>query len=293
MTFSCSQETHLEDVAMATLPTSHPEDTAASPEQALPFQELNVNASVSVLFIHGAFVSRSDWDLVTPYLPGTHHILLPDLPGHGEAHSILPFSKHLSARLLADLIRKHGKCGKAHLVGLSLGASVAIELASTYPNVVNDVFVTGCSVFKPSPSVSRYMPRLVWLEQRLENRLPRPFVRWLMDGADIRASPEEHLTTDLIGSIVTELSPSSPLPKPWPARTLIVAATKAGIVPSNDSIEAATAMLEIGQQGNAETVAFKHPQMRHPWNRQDPELFAETVIAWFKKQPIPDGFEKL
>jgi hypothetical protein len=51
--------------------------------------------------------------------------------------------------------------------------------------------------------------------------------------------------------------------------------------------------LEIGRQLNAETVAFKHSEMRHPWNRQDPALFAETARCWFDGETLPSGFEKL
>jgi hypothetical protein len=51
--------------------------------------------------------------------------------------------------------------------------------------------------------------------------------------------------------------------------------------------------MEIRRQLNRETVDFRHPEMRHPWNRQDPVLFAETARCWFEGKEIPSGFEKL
>ena len=72
-------------------------------------------------------------------------------------------------------------------------------------------------------------------------------------------------------------------PEPWSARTLIVAAGKGGIVPSRDHPYDAVKLMEIGRRGNGETRAVIHGRMRHPWNRQAPELWAETARAWFER----------
>ncbi|KAK5122251.1 hypothetical protein LTR85_004161 [Meristemomyces frigidus] len=266
---------------------------ARDDEQTLPFTELNTDGKATILFIHGAFSNRTEWDLVTPHLP-EYHILLPDLPGHGEAQSIRPFSKRLAAKLLARLVRSHAKNGgKAHVVGLSLGAYVALELASEYPDVVNELFISGIKVL---PQMSSFAPRGLWLEQYFENALPRSFVRWLMDGADIRPSDPSRITVGLCKEVldtITFADTGGVWPSPWPARTLIVAAGKAGIVPSSDHPQDAVKLREIGRQMNGGTVAYTHPEMRHPWNRQDPKLFAQTARAWFERQHIPVGFKEL
>lgn len=262
----------------------------------LPFTSLNPSAQSTILLIHGAFVDHTDWDLVTPHLP-TYHLLLPDLPGHGSAHTIRPYSKALSAKLLADLIQNHAIGGKAHIVGLSLGASVALELACTYPDVVNDVFISGIKVFPQSPSIA---PHFLWLESRIENLLPRSFISWLMDGTDIRPANTSLITVSLCREVLGTITFSDPSdstkttwPSPWPARTLIVAAGKAGVVPSADHPQDAIKLRGIGNEMNPETAAYTHPAMRHPWNRQDPALFARTARAWFEKGEMPEGFKEL
>ncbi|TKA62611.1 hypothetical protein B0A55_11251, partial [Friedmanniomyces simplex] len=116
---------------------------------ALPFTEMNNDATATIVFIHGAFTDRRDWDQVAPHL-SNYHLLLPDLPSHGQANHIEPFSKQLSARLLADLIRQHAKGGRAHIIALSLGAFVAIELASVNPDVVDEMFISGLKVMPAS-----------------------------------------------------------------------------------------------------------------------------------------------
>ena len=259
----------------------------------LAYREIgSPDAKDSILFIHGAFSSGGEWDIVTSHLSANYHLLLPDLPGHGESQGITPFSKELSARLLADIIRERAAHGKAHVIGLSLGAAVAIKLASKYPELVNVVFVSGYGVFPVSSQSTEYG---LWLSERVESSMPRSVVRWLMDGADIRrstnGSPSLALCRDEAGAV---RSPSDKQwPPPWPARTLIVAAGKAGIVPSSDSRKDATRLRDTGRMSNRETRAYTHPLMRHPWSRQAPELFAETARKWIEDGEVPDGFEEL
>jgi len=72
-----------------------------------------------------------------------------------------------------------------------------------------------------------------------------------------------------------------------------VAAGKAGLVPSSDSVKDTVKVRDVGCKMHEETVAYVHPQMRHPWNRQAPELFARTARAWFEREAIPAGFKEL
>ncbi|KAK1810689.1 hypothetical protein LTR12_014930 [Friedmanniomyces endolithicus] len=263
-------------------------------QTTLPFSELNNTATDTILFIHGAFVDRNDWDLVTPHF-SKYHILLPDLPSHGQAERIGPFSKQLSARLLADLIRQHAKGGRAHLVALSLGAFVAIELASVHCDVVNEMFISGLKVM-PVAYRTGIAPYGLWLSQRLESYVPLPLVRWAMDGTDMQGVDLSRVTLPLcraIMSTITAESGDGEWAKPWSARTCIISAGKAGIVPSADHPEDAVKYRDIGRKGNAETVAFMHHLMRHPWNRQDPGLFARAARCWFERESLPAGFVEL
>lgn len=266
------------------------DNDTANPKVVLYCKEVNsTSAGPTVLLIHGAFSSGSEWDLVTPHLTDSYHILLPDLPGHGNSKDILPFSRELSARLLADLISERARGGRAHVAGLSLGAHVAIELSSNYPHVVNAVFVSGYEVYPPS----QYMGRGLWLSNRIESSIPRPFVRWLMDGTDIEASTTSPSLSLSQAVAETMCISDEQWPPPWPARTLIVAAGKSGILPTADHPQDARRLKDIGRQANAETKAYTHPKMRHPWNRQAPELFAETARVWFEQGLLPDGFVEL
>lgn len=257
----------------------------------LQYTAHNPAGQTTVVLIHGAFASGLYWDLVIPHLPDAYHLLVPDLPGHGNSHAITPFSVPFSARLIADLIRTHAVNGRAHIVGHSLGAHVAIRLASEDPDLVDSVFVSGFEIF-PRTSFTPYVPYAAWAVSRVENLLPRPLIRWAMDGTDIPRTDTGTCTLDLCRQIVSPDTPTQ-WPSPWRARTLIVAAGKGGIIPSADHPHDAVKLMQIGRELNAETVAYTHPQMRHPWNRQAPQLFADTTVAWIERKELPEGFVKL
>lgn len=272
-------------------PTSKSPPEDGLDDVLLHYAEHNPSGKSTIVLIHGAFSSSKNWDLVVPHLTDSYHLLIPDMPGQGQSRNVTPFSVEYSSRLLERLIRKRAINEKAHIVGHSLGAHVAINLASSYPEVVDAVFVSGFGIF-PATILTPFLPYATWASNRVENLIPRSVIRWLMDGTDIPRGDMDACTLDLCRQIVAPMIEAK-WPSPWPARTLIVAAGKSGILPTSDRPEDAVKLMEIGRERNPDTIAVTHPAMRHPWNRQAPELFAGTARAWFERGEIPDGFQKL
>lgn len=260
----------------------------------LPHREQVKDGSSTVVFIHGAFVNSSSWDMVTAHLPPDpgYHVVIPDLPSHGIASHIKPFSISTAAQLISELIRRRAHNSVAKLVGLSLGADVALRIASDFPDVVDGaVFVSGASTPIPKAektAASQYLPHAAWLSQRIEWLVPRPMIRSLMDGAEFPRQPLSNCSLELNKQIFAPVD--SKWPSPWPARTLIVAAGKRGLLPTDDNADTARTLAEIGRKGNEETLAVVHYGMRHPWSLQAPELFASAVDVWFKEGRTLPGF---
>lgn len=250
------------------------------------YQSLNPSASTTVVLIHGAIISSTDWDLVKPHLHD-YHLLIPDSPGHGRsAH--LSFSVESAAGHIARLISDQAKGGKAHIVGHSLGSKVAIRIAEKYPDVVHTALVSGYEVYPGLSSAAT--PYLFWTMNKINDSIPRPIIRWAMDGTDLGRTPKVPFSLYRQISEVT----SSFWPQPWPARTLVIAAGKGEwYLPSYDHPDDAKKLAGIGHEKNARTTAVTHPLMRHPWNRQAPALFAETARAWIEGEKLPDGFVPL
>ena len=268
--------------------SEHSTRTNTSP---LSCSEINSQSgNPAILFIHGAFVSGAEWDLVTPYLADDYHLILPDLPCHGRSKDITPFSKELAAKLLADLISERTLDGRAYVVGFSLGAHVAIELASKFPDCINSVLVSGYEVYGVAPQT---LAAGMQLDGRLNSIMPRRFVKWLMDGTDLAAPPFEPSQSLRLAVAETLCLKDDEWPSPWKARSLIVAAGKAGLLPTADHPRDAIKLRNIGREANEQTKAVTHPRMRHPWNRQAPELCAMAVRKWFEDGLIADGFVEL
>ncbi|KAG9762560.1 alpha/beta-hydrolase, partial [Aureobasidium melanogenum] len=269
---------------------SSPAQSTTDKYSELSHLELNPTAKQTILLIHGACGTGSSWDLTTPHLP-EYHLLAPDLPGHGIAKDH-HFSIPEAADALHSLILNRAHNGVAYIVGFSLGAHIAIHLVSHYPQIATCVLVSGFQVFGTT-AFSTYLPYAIWLEQRLEYSIPRSWIRWAMDGIDMPRTDLKMCTVEYYRQVFATTDDAEKWPKPWPARTLVIAAGKGGLVPSNDRPQDAKKLAGIGREANTATRAVTHPDMRHPWIWQDPLLFAETTKLWFEEETVPAGFVPL
>lgn len=111
----------------------------------------------SVLFLHGGGVSGWMWKPVLTALDGGVRAIVPDLPGHGRSADEPYVSHDHAIALLTDLIEQTAPAGLT-VVGFSLGAQLAIRLAST-PGVPIEAAVIVSAETHPAP-----MPGLtLWL----------------------------------------------------------------------------------------------------------------------------------
>lgn len=99
--------------------------------------EQNPFSPESVVLLHVLFSCGLEWKYVCPKL-SSYHLLVPDLPCHSASRDVCrreDFSFEMCADYVADLIRERAHDGRAHLVGVSMGGFVALELARKYPQV--------------------------------------------------------------------------------------------------------------------------------------------------------------
>src|SRR5690606_37209487 len=82
----------------------------------------------SVVFVHGGGPDGTMWTGHVDRLAGAFHCLAPDLPGFGRSNHLAAISLDETADLVAELIERRVPSGRAHVVGLSYGGSVAIAI---------------------------------------------------------------------------------------------------------------------------------------------------------------------
>jgi 3-oxoadipate enol-lactonase len=97
-----------------------------------------------LLFIHGLGSSSRDWEHQIPYFSRRYRTIFVDLRGHGRStiargrYTIPLFAADLAA-LLKDL-----NCGPTHLVGISLGGMIGLQLAVEYPGLCASLVSVNC-----------------------------------------------------------------------------------------------------------------------------------------------------
>ncbi|WP_394121886.1 alpha/beta fold hydrolase [Planococcus donghaensis] len=108
----------------------------------IDYTETASNENESILFIHGLGASRWMWWQQEPAF-SDYQVILADLPGHGKSVSTPWLSLADTTNLVAQHVIKNRKI---HVVGISLGGHVALELAKHYPEKILSTFISGITV---------------------------------------------------------------------------------------------------------------------------------------------------
>lgn len=281
--------------------SSHEQNPSVPTLNYLSLNRTTCTAETTILLLHTGYSSHLEYSLVTPHL-SSHHLLIPDLPSHGRSSSShIPFSPLDTAALLADLIVRESKTGKAHIVGVSVGGFIALYLAAKYPDVVASIFVSGCgrnlsgslagnlgTAFVVGVAYPTIVLSIAWLPPGLFNWLytylglsvpegwqadQRAAAGYGIGGALARAVLNGEVSMDLLERVV--------------ARTLLVAAEL------DDDVEGSREMAQRLKKGNGQSKAVKLPGKRHVWNLQDGELFAKAAEKWLLNEDVVGQFDAL
>jgi pimeloyl-ACP methyl ester carboxylesterase len=96
-----------------------------------------------LLLLHAGIADRTMWDDVTPMLSERFRVVAPDLRGFGETP--LPDGPFVYAADAAALLEGLG-IERAHVVGVSLGGHVALDLALARPELVDHLVLVGAGI---------------------------------------------------------------------------------------------------------------------------------------------------
>jgi pimeloyl-ACP methyl ester carboxylesterase len=93
----------------------------------------------TVVLVHALGSSHRAWTPQVHALSARHRVLAPDLPGHGDAEG--PFTLDRAVECVHATIGKD--VGRAHLVGISVGAVIALLACLEHPTDVASLVVSG------------------------------------------------------------------------------------------------------------------------------------------------------
>jgi pimeloyl-ACP methyl ester carboxylesterase len=107
--------------------------------------------SPTVVLLHGVGTTRWMWRRLITDLAGELHVVSVDLPGHGASAQTPWTSMADTGARVADVIRRTAHDKPVHLVGLSLGGYVALNLAGGQPEMVDTALASGGVNVLPYP----------------------------------------------------------------------------------------------------------------------------------------------
>lgn len=94
-----------------------------------------------VLLLHGGGVAGWMWGSLRERLESNYTVLVPDLPGHGRSAAEPYVSHPNTTSAIATLLTTAVPGRPVTVIGFSLGAQLAIQLASSHPDLVSQAIV--------------------------------------------------------------------------------------------------------------------------------------------------------
>ena len=241
-------------------------------------------AAPSILFLHGGGVGGWSWRPQIEAFQNDYHLLVPDLPEHGQSLDVAPFSMTNAAARMAELIHKRAHDGHAHVVGLSLGAQVGVALLAVAGRLVDRALLSGVSL-RPIPGASLIGPSL-WLYAPFKNipyliklnqqNLGVPAAYSAEFAEDTRRTTTRALANIFKANLAFREPPGlTRLKNP----TLVLVGEKEPRLMRRSARQLAASMTGA--------TAYMVQGMIHNWPLAAPELFNRTLRAWLTDQPLP------
>lgn len=250
-------------------------------------QKAGTVTSPAIVFLHGGGISGRMWQPQVEHL-SEFYCLIPDLPEHGYSAARQPFTLAGAAADVATLIREAVPSGRAHLVGLSIGGAVGLEVLRTQPEVVERALLSGAT------------PRLAQWLVALTDFINAPLLRLMS---------REHLGAMTLKSLGVPRQYHHLLVDDWRqlTSTLYRNINKATSEVQLPTGSVPPTLLVVGQKemgiskAHARTIARTVPGatarlvsgVGHAWNLEAPDLFNELVRAWFTEKPLPAFLQPL
>ncbi|WP_424357349.1 alpha/beta fold hydrolase [Methanocella sp. MCL-LM] len=245
----------------------------------------------SVLFLHGGGMSGWMWDNILRLMQD-YHCIVPDLPDHGGSRGESPFAHEKAAALIAETIKARAHGGKAHVVGVSLGAQVLLELLAAFPEVVDHAVVNSPEL-RPVPGSGLMLHPLLF-DPTVKLTIPlarnKSFARL--------QARSYHLPEDMFEAYFEDTRQTRGEVLARILRANMTYKLPAALKEVNVPVLALVGGKEYGMmKASARDVAATLPNGRgyvvpgvgHTFSFEKPELYARLVRDWINDRPLPEN----
>lgn len=251
------------------------------------FKETGRENKESIVFITGGGLSGWMWD---KQLEGftDYHCLVPDLPEHGKSRHVTPFTMKTAAEQIMELIKDRAHNKKAHIIGISLGGQLVIQILGMAPEVVDHAVASG-TVVRP------YFGKVTLTMMPVMGAIFKPLVNtdfFIKKTMEKGKYPPEHFenykkdtkefnTYSLTKHMLNE-NAAFRIPK-----SLCKVENPVLIAMGETEMEIVHESAEDMNKCLPNSKIFKAPGLYHVWNLESPELFNKTVRAWINDKELP------
>ncbi len=233
-----------------------------------------------ILWLHGGNVAGWMWGPQVPDLP-EYRSLVPDFPGFGDSADEPWVSIADTADRCAELLGDR----PAHVVGLSLGSSLAIELAARHPRLVTSLVLSSTQAVPPTRRDRMLVPLLLsfWNRPWFWTTTARAYG---LEGEDAAQFVENGLRIERATAVAIFEEVCRGIPRETLAR---VQAPTVAVAGEKDSSAVTRGSLELLGRGIPGAVIAIAPGMHHQWNVEAPELFTSLVREWITGRTLAPG----
>lgn len=245
-------------------------------------------ANPAIVFLHGLGVSSWMWNEQVESLQADYYCLRIDLPENGESYQVPWGSLANAAALVAEVIRTEVPSKKAHVVGLSLGGYVALQVLADHPDTAESLIVSGVTV---EPFRNKGLMRLMFA-------LTGPLMSWdplinlnikamklPPEAAPLLKRDAKRMSAKMVREMSNEVLDFQPPTTLKQRHQPVLAVAGDGEVQMiRNNLDKMGAVLN-----NVQTAIV--PKAHHAWNGEHPALFTNMIRAWVEGRPLPSELQ--
>jgi pimeloyl-ACP methyl ester carboxylesterase len=245
-------------------------------------------ANPVIVFLHALGITSWMWTDQVESLKADHYCLSIDLPGNGDSYQAEWGSLANAAAQVANTIRAEVPGQKVHLVGLSLGGYVALQVLADHPDMVESVIVSGVTVepFK-NPWMMRAMltvmaPMMAWgpmiqLNIKTMHLPPETAPMFKRDAKRMKPSMFKAMYNEVL-----TFQPPATLKQRY--QPVLAVAGDSEVEMIRDNLGKMVDLLP-----NVQTALV--PNAHHGWSGEHPALFTAMIRAWVEEAPLPSELQ--
>ena len=252
------------------------------------FNENGQSSSETIIFIHGLGISGWMWNEQLEFF-NDYHCIIPDLPEHGKSRALNHFTIDDAAESIVELINEYAHNQRVHLVGISLGAQVVLQILSKAPELVDSAFISG-ALISTSPNNTTLLKSLyhtLEVYQPVKNsdffikanmrtyNMPKNLFDKFKESTLLvnRDSIERILTENMLFKLPNGLENVK-------APVLVMTGEKDYKIIKESANDLITSL--------PTSIGYMAPKLGHTWNLEDSKLFNWVLRRWINNESLKD-----